>query len=64
MAKADRVLSTPPTNTPIRAYLFEGTAIAFILIAGGIVSSLIAVQFLSFEQRLAAQCSQQKTVRP
>jgi hypothetical protein len=52
MTRADRVLSTPPTNTsdpiyyeaPFRAYLVEGFAIALILILGSMSGCLIAHQ--------------------
>ena len=69
MARAERVHSTPPTNLsladpvhaatetyrpPLRGYLAEALAIAFILIAGGTTSCLIAVHL---EGRLAAACA-------
>jgi len=62
MTQANSVHSTPPLNTPIpdtyrtplRGYLFEAFAIAFILIAAGITSCLIAN---NLEGKIAHHCA-------
>lgn len=62
MAKADRVLSTLPLNTPIpdtyrtplSSYLFEAAAIVIILVASGIAGCVIARQL---NGPIAAHCT-------
>jgi hypothetical protein len=55
MAPADsNDTTTAPYRVPLRSYLFEGAAVIFILISGGVTSCLIAS---NLEGKIAHHCA-------